>query len=226
MQAWCLYCSQLKGRRQAAQNDFDAHGVKINWWHGIHAKSFGVASTHASSLATNPGPEVCHPFEVGIFLGWWNLWQHLLLSDHPGPFLCFEDDVILCDDFSAKLAHAMKSLPDDWHFAYVGRTDHLFPVEYHNSEGPAVRLTTQLMGGFHAILIRKNALKTLLNCNMACRGGIDGQIIKTTLGKLNFFAFKPSLAEQGSYANPDHPRYVRGSYYPESADLEESGFIS
>lgn len=213
MQNWCLYCSQLSLRREAVQKDFERHGLAMNWWHSIHAKSFGIKSAGFPPTDIIHAPHNPNCGQVGLTIGWWMLWQHLLLSEHPGPFLCFEDDAILCDDFSQKFGDASKALPEEWQFAFVGTTGHHPPQEMSYSDGPVVRCKTGLPGGTHALLIKKNALSTLLEHNHVCETLIDDQLSHTALHRLKCYAFKPSLVAQGSHVHTSNPRWC-----PPSAD--------
>lgn len=222
MQNWCLYCSQLPDRKAAVAAEFAKHGLKMNWWHSIHARTFGIQSVGWAPTAIDPRPHHPNRGQVGLTLGWWNLWQHLHLSPDRGPFLCFEDDAVLCDDFWVKFIWYYKQLPNDWEIAWVGTTGHHSPKEMHENHGGVVRCITGLPGGTHALLIRKSALPVLMANNHFCQLLVDEQLEKTVLNQLRCYAFKAregdgiaegsnSLVAQGSHLPTTHARWCPDS---------------
>lgn len=207
IQYWCIYCSQLPQRRLEVQKEFESHGIEMNWWHSVHARSFGIQSAGFGPTEIENVPHSTNCGYVGLTIGWWMLWQHLALSNHPGPFMCFEDDAILCEDFKNKIEEFAKSLPDDWDIGWAGTTGHHVPEEVLNSGNPFTLCATGFPGGTHALLIQKRALSTLMKYNHCAEILIDNQLVKTVLGKLNVYAFWPTLARQGSHIDKEHPRW-------------------
>lgn len=207
MQNWCIYCSQIPDRRTVVEKHFQDHGLSMNWWHSVHARSFGIVSSGFGPTEIENIPHSPNCGYVGLTIGWWMLWQHLLLAEHPGPFLCFEDDVILCDDFQGRLKWVTDSIPEDWDIFWAGTSGHHIPHEVHTNGGRVVLCTTEFPGGTNALLIKKSALPTLLKYNHRAEILIDNQLTKTVLGKLKVYSTWPLLATQGSHVPREHPRW-------------------
>lgn len=208
MQYWCLYCSQIPERRSLAEKQFSDQDLEVNWWHSIHSKTFGLVGVAWPATDMVSTPHSVNAGYVGLAIGQWMLWQHLLLSDHPGPFLIFEDDVILCDRFKERLDAACDELPKDWEFVLVGNPwDKMKDLPPH-VHGDVYTVGEGNVWGMHAVMVNRSALRFLMEENHRCELPIDAQLNKTAYRKMKTYAIIPSLAAQRSCLAKDDPRYL------------------
>lgn len=206
MEFWCIFCSQLPERLDFAEKQFAAHGLAVNYWQSVHAKSFGVTGAPWPPTWMVGEPHSVNAGYVGLAIGYWTLWQHLLLIDRPGPFLVFEDDVILSEGFREKFSSFYERLPGDWKIVLVGSL-------WEGKNGAPPRVVENIheigdgnMWGTHAVLYRKSAMRFLMEANHRAELPIDAQLNKTSYRALKTYAFIPSLAQQRSCLPADDPR--------------------
>jgi GR25 family glycosyltransferase involved in LPS biosynthesis len=108
---------------------------------------------------------------VGCALSHLVLYVELLKTDYD-LFCILEDDIMFTSDFSNKLNHVIRTLPDKWHLCYLGH--HIKPTfitdkTYDPVSLPIVekwdskRSLTESAGGTVGYLISKNGAYNLLN---------------------------------------------------------------
>lgn len=195
---WCIFCSQLPDRQAMAEREFQNHDLDVSWWQSIHAKSFGIVGYPWGPTDLVAFPHRVSPGYIGLAIGWWTLLQHLLLSNRPGPFLIFEDDVLLAENFKKRLSSACEELPDDWQIVLVGSpwgvASHV-PVRIN---GNVCQIGNANCWGTHAVLFHRSALPFLMKVNHCAELPLDAQLNKTSYRKLNTYACAPTLAMQRS----------------------------
>lgn len=208
MEYWCIFCSQLADRRAVVAREFENHSLNVNWWHSIHARSFGVAGSYWGPTDLCDQGHSNKPGYVGLAIGHWMLWQHLLLTERPGPFLIFEDDVILADGFKDRIRISHFDLPEDWRIAVVGTQPIEDRILHDHVAGSVYRMGQAQVLGTHAMLLRKSALRFLMEQNHHAELPIDAQLNKTTYRKISSYLILPGLAEQRSQLPADDPRRI------------------
>ena len=78
--------------------------------------------------------------------------------------LIFEDDVVFCDDFNAKLAEFMANVPSDWDMIYLGGNHN-----YHTGNKPeqvnkhVIKCNKTI--AIHAIVVKNSIYKHILDIN-------------------------------------------------------------
>ena len=197
-ETYVLYCKELPARRAAAEARMAAAGLRPTWWRGVHAKTWGLATTK-----TYDRDEVGHvmpPGYAGNLLGHYALWQHLYLTG-ADEALVFEDDATVGPDFLDRYAAARKTLPRDWQFAFLGVAEDPAAAAakvYERIPGGWARLVEPY--GTHAYLVRGSALPVLLVRMAELRAHADVQLWENVLrgGHVCWYARVPSLVGQSS----------------------------
>ena len=208
MQYWCIFCSQLPERLDTVKKEFAKHELHVNFWQSIHAASFGISAGTFGPTDLIGGYHSTSKGYIGLMIGFWTLWQHLLLIDHPGPFLIFEDDVLLEENFKKRIEHFFSKLPADWQILLVGSPWGGDGGDATNIKGEVRDIGDGNCWGTHAILFRKSALRFLLDANHRCEMPIDAQLNKTSYRQMKTYALTPSLAMQRSCLRSDDPRFT------------------
>ncbi len=132
----------------------------------------------------------------------WTLWWNVLIKQPEDEFLILEDDAILCNDFFNKFQTFKSELPSDWEFAYIGW---LKPTGIYDNK-QIIDVSNNVITGItpfctHAYLVKKSALKTLIETNQLACNPIDIQIIERSLPRLKYYISKIPLITQRSVYN-------------------------
>ena len=221
---YILGCDETPERKAASLAHFHARGVDPVWWRGFHGKTWGLDTTREYE----PGRRIS-PGHVGLDLGVWALWQHLLLShgNHPDHrFLVFEDDAVLPDNWDAHLAGVERDLDrsfPQWELVFLGLAEtepHVWNKVTERVGGPdsrLCRLTDPF--GTHAIMLRRSALLVLLDNMRHAERNLDQQLWKYVLrpGLVHWCAVLPSLVEQRTF---DHRLRGKPEWGPSTIDPE------
>lgn len=170
---FCITLPESPQRREAAHKHFEEKGLRdVTFFDGIHAEKFGLATEHTYDR-DNPGTNFRMGYKcTGIWLSHYMLWGalNLLWDSH---FHCFEDDVLIPDNWKERLDQALRDVPEDFDGLYTGscccKGQQMKHVKGDIYEVPMPLCT-------HAILWSKKALPVLLETNRKCYGPIDIQI--------------------------------------------------
>ena len=193
---FCVSLKETPKRKEEAIKYFKQVGLKAEMFDGIHGESFGLKTT-IPNYDIIPGREYFIPDgAVGCILSHLMLWN-VLINQPEDEFFIIEDDILLCDDFFEKFAKFKLELPEDWQMAYVGWMKYGEDIITHVSENvviPSPMCT-------HAYLIKKSALKILIETNQLAWNPLDIQINKRSLSKMKYYATKTPLVTQRSVCN-------------------------
>jgi len=190
---FCITCWQTPQRSKLAAEHFRERGLDIQFFPGIHGKSFGLRT----ALITKTGHRIAAG-EVGCFLSHYMLWQTLAYLPHD-EILILEDDAWFEPDFRSRFREAYADLPNDWQFVYVGST--LIdgkPVERISNRVGLMRYPC----GTHAYLVKRSSLSFLLQTNHQARYPIDMQLMENSLPAMRCYTFTPSLVKQRGSPSP------------------------
>lgn len=196
---FCVTLRETPKRREEAQKYFDEIKWPVEFFEGIHGESFGLKST-IPNYDKLPGREYfITQGAVGCLLSHLMLWN-VLIHQPEEEFLILEDDVKLCDDFTERYEKFRAELPDDWQMAYLG---YLIPG---GSYGEGITHVSENIiickpVCTHAYMVKKSALKTLIETNQLAWSPLDIQIIERSLPKLKYYAIKEPLITQRSVLN-------------------------
>lgn len=196
---FCVTLRETPKRKEEAIKYFEQVGLKAEIFEGIHGESFGLKTTIPNYNILGGREYFITQGAVGCILSHLTLWN-ILQHQPEDEFLIIEDDVQLCEDFFEKFAKFKLELPTDWEMAYVG---YLLP------SGEKVEAATQVSENVvivkpmctHAYLVKKSALKTLIETNQIAWNPLDIQIGERSLPKLHYYAAKTPLITQRSVLN-------------------------
>jgi glycosyl transferase family 25 len=96
--------------------------------------------------------------EIGCFLSHRSLWYSLqnLPSIDTSGYLILEDDAIFEENFTSKLSEALRYVPPDWDFVFVGHGN----PKWIGTQGPVRKL--HQLHGFFGYIIRAKTIKRIL----------------------------------------------------------------
>lgn len=117
-------------------------------------------------------------FDPGCNASHRTLWQALQIGGIEEA-LILEDDALLCRDFAAHLEAFRNTLPDSWQMAWLG---------YLRSGDEA--------HGTHCYAVKASALPALIEANIKPKFGVDVQISRLAMTKLQTHFACPVLAIQ------------------------------
>lgn len=194
---FCVTLRETPKRKEFAIKYFKEVGLDVEMFDGIDGKSFGLKST-VPNYSAIPGREYfITQGAVGCLLSHltlWNVLQHLPEDE----FFIVEDDALLGDKFFERFETYRAELPSDWEIAYVG----WFPPGGELAKDPPTNVSENIIiikpAATHAYLVKKSALKTLIETNQVAWDTLDTQIAKRSLPKLKHYAFKSPLVAQRS----------------------------
>lgn len=196
---FCVSLRETPKRREEAIKYFQQVGLQVEMFDGIHGESFGLKTT-IPNYNIVPGREYFIPQgAVGCILSHLMLWN-VLINQPDDEFLVVEDDILLCDDFFEKFTKFKLELPEDWQMAYIGW---LPPGNkggediVHVSENVVIPHPVCT----HAYLVKKSALKILIETNQLAWSPLDMQISQRSLPKIKYYASKIPLITQRSVFN-------------------------
>lgn len=123
----------------------------------------------------------------------WMLWNALDFDPNtPDMVMVLEDDVIFSPHWRETVERALTKLPEDWDILYPGSCC---------VHGKLSReLDSNLFEGMplctHCYIVRKKALKTLIDTNEKINAPIDLQMYFNSKQHLNCFTIFPRVADQ------------------------------
>lgn len=200
---FCISLKIAEDRRKKVSQHLKDSGIDFHLFDAIYAKKMGL-KTRFAYLDDKPNwqPEDGPPYRIsqgvlGCSMSHYMLWR--IMEYMPDDyFFVVEDDVELCPNFKEKLIEKMKMLPHDWQFIFVGHCcmhEGYIPIADGIVHTPVPPMCT------HAYLVRKNALRHLIETNEMMYAPIDIQLKKRSLPGMIHYSFVPPLAIQNGDAS-------------------------
>lgn len=130
---------------------------------------------------------------VGCTMSHWMLWNALEFDPNtPDMVMVLEDDVLFRSHWRETIERALTKLPEDWDILYPGSCC---------AHGKLSReLDSNLFEGMplctHCYIVRKKALKTLIETNQEIYAPIDLQMYFKSRQHLKCFTIFPRVADQ------------------------------
>lgn len=160
--------------------------------YGINSELAGLSTSHTYDV-DHPGTGFRIGTKLtGVWLGHYLLWSvcNALPDSH---FLLLEYDVVLATDFVARMEQAMRDVPPDMDFLFLGScctrghpTTHIagevFDVRYPQCN--------------HAMIVAKKCLPYVLATQRKCYAPVDCGLIFHSFPALKVYTVKPSMASQ------------------------------
>ena len=183
------------------QNHFKESGVdNYRFFYGIDGPKSGLVASVSYEVDKPESKLVMHPKQLGCFLSHWMLWKSLDFDPNtPDAVQIFEDDVLLRPHWKETVERALTKLPEDW--------DILFPGSCCAGDKRKKEYDSNLFEGFplcnHHYIVRKKALKTLIESNEEVCQPIDIQAYFRSGPLLQSFIIFPRVSDQVDTVFPD-----------------------
>lgn len=204
---FCVSLRTAEQRRKNVSKHLNDNGIEFHLFDAIHSAKMGLDTRYAYlDDKLNWQPEDGYPYKIsqavlGCSMSHYTLWRIMeyLPDDY---FLIVEDDVQVCPDFKDKLVDVIRRLPSDWQFVFVGHCclhDGNIEVSKGIWHTPIPPMCT------HAYLVRKSALRHLIQTNEMMYAPIDIQMKKRSMPGLVHYSLVPPLATQNGDPSTINP---------------------
>lgn len=187
-----------------AREYFASEGIDdIYWVEGIHAKRWGLRGTHIYLLDNRPEEQFyIGTNKVGTFLSWYLLYHIMRAMDHS-HYMILESDCRFKLGWRAELEQALKDVPADFDFLFVGSccaidkepvhvAGNVYEYPYRGED----KWQYYPQCG-HCYIIAKKCVQVLIDTQRDCANPVDISLIRYAFPKLKIYAILPRLADQG-----------------------------
>ena len=149
------------------------YGVQeFKFFYGFNGAKSGLKATIPYTHDDPSGSEYIGPKHIGCTMSHIMLWSALELSDENDHWLVLEDDVIFRDGWKESINLALEEAPKDWDMIFAGSCCTQGRVG--EKAGHALYRCHPLCT--HAYLVRRKALKALLETVVEISAPIDSNI--------------------------------------------------
>lgn len=169
-------------------------------FYGVNGEKSGLKASIPYEF-DNPGSGyVIGAKHVGCSLSHWVLWTALDFDRAtPDMVMILEDDIVFRPHWKETVERALTKLPEDW--------DILYPGSCCTRQRMGRELDSNLFEGMplctHCYIVRKKALKTLIETNEEVYAPIDLQMYFKSRDKLKCFTIFPRVADQDGCDLPE-----------------------
>ncbi len=119
IQKLCLSLPEKPKRKAAAQKHFDDNGLHgVTFLTSIHGEKSGIKTVNAYAVDDKTGSFKTGFHECAIYLSHYIAWQIAALGSQPTGIL--EDDACLEPGWKDSLNAALRDIPEDFDFLFVG----------------------------------------------------------------------------------------------------------
>jgi GR25 family glycosyltransferase involved in LPS biosynthesis len=173
---------------------------KFRIFHGFNGAKSGLVATIKYAEDDPQNPQTIGPKHIGCTMSHIMLWTALELDDTDSDYwMIFEDDILLRDGWREKVEQALREVPDDWDIIFAGSCC---------SQGRVGEKVGQYLYRCHPLcnhfyIVRRKALKTLLETNTEIYAPIDLQVYFKSRMFLNSYSILPRVADQFETEIPD-----------------------
>jgi len=188
----CLTLPEQPERTERAKAEFAKHNIPVKFVQAFHGWKSGLASTHPYEH-DHPGSNYhIGPATIGIFISHIIAWSIVAAGD-TNHAIIFEDDVILCDNFSERLKQATLDMPADTDVLFLGSCC----CEGHIKQRMAGEVfEVRYPQCLHAYMITKHAAEVLLANYRDVYGPVDCLMRLGSFSGLKVYTVLPRMAEQ------------------------------
>lgn len=189
---------------EQAKEYFASQGLDVYWVEGIHAKKWGIQGRHIYLLDGRPQEQFyIGDGKVGCFLTWYLLY-HLMKAMPYSHYRILESDAKFIDAWKEKLEQALRDVPEDFDFLFVGSCCAMDKEPVH-VKGDVYEFTYRGESKWnyypqcgHDYIISKKCVQTLIDTQRDVANPVDVSLIKYAFPKLKVYAILPRLTDQGT----------------------------
>jgi GR25 family glycosyltransferase involved in LPS biosynthesis len=193
---FCIWNREIP-RRQITESHFNANGINATFFEGIHGKTFNVGSAEPHSKKADGTDWYISQGHVGLCLSHYMVWSHIWHSGFPEAIV-LEDDAFFGVTFHNQFRLARSNLPKDWHMCYLGWLHRGHDRDMSQVRGNIYKINNGCPFGTHAMLIKREGIRILLDTQRGMRDHIDINIWKRSLPHMNTYFVYPSIVTQRS----------------------------
>lgn len=181
---------------------FKEEGLNVYWVEGVHAEKWGLQSRHIYLLDGKPEEQfyIGTP-KVGGFLSWYVLY-HIMKAMNYSHYFILEMDARFINGWREKLEQALKDVPEDFDFLFVGSCCAMDKEPVH-IKGDVYEFPYRGEEKWqhypqcgHAYIIAKKCVQLLIDTQRDVANPVDISLIKYAFPKLKIYAILPRLANQ------------------------------
>lgn len=118
--AYVISLEESYKRRERFFNSIKKHSLNVEWIKGMHGENIDIQAQKELGILTD-NFTLKLPGSLGCLLSHLNVWEIIKNDPEVNCALIFEDDAVLCRNFSNKLKSIPDSaLPQDWDMIWLG----------------------------------------------------------------------------------------------------------
>lgn len=187
----CNTLARTEDRTAALLEHLKEVGVEhVYVLNGIDGEAFGLSTDCWAGRSANGKPQYLSSSRIGNLLSHRQMWTlAIALGAERAIFL--EDDALLPNQFPIELQGALKQVPTDWQFIYLGGD--ILPTDI-TEVADGVVLAKSVTRS-HAYMAKRGAIKKLLECVNSAKYPIDWAISRVT-PFLKTYCLRPQLIRQ------------------------------
>jgi GR25 family glycosyltransferase involved in LPS biosynthesis len=204
---YCIWNREIP-RRRISEAHFKNFGIPVTFVEGFYGKGFGIRSAISTHNNAKGEPWYISQGHLGLCLSHYMVWT---LAWHQGheEILVLEDDAFFGTVFHDGYRRARKDLPKDWQVCYLGWLHRGHDRDMKKARGNVYSISGCPFGT-HAMLLKRDAIRTLLDTQRRMDHHIDINIDKYCLPKLKTYFVYPSIVSHRSQnGKKDKPKEFR-----------------
>jgi GR25 family glycosyltransferase involved in LPS biosynthesis len=196
-----IVITQRGSRRiEIATENLKKAGIKnFKFFNGLNGAKSGLKATIPYMEDNKEEPYYICQKHIGCTMSHIMLWSALEMTDSDDYWLVLEDDVVFRDGWREAVDLALKEVPENWDMIFVGSCCSVGRVE--EKVGENLYRCHPLCT--HAYIVRRKALKPLLETTVEIYAHIDLLIYFKTRHLLNSYSILPRVADQFETEIPD-----------------------
>ena len=186
-------CNEPSNTSRWREANFKREGISAESSAPVMAESLGLDTRYNYQIDRPGNNWSIGPKPVGIVLAHFSAWNSCAIDSHAGPYMIFEDDVQLCHEFKNKVEDALRPLPADWDYLFLGSC--CTPGKLEGGPGSGVFDVRYPMCA-HAYMISKVMAKYLIDSFKRCWAPMDVLLALEVLHGRKVYTSWPNLAWQ------------------------------
>jgi GR25 family glycosyltransferase involved in LPS biosynthesis len=190
----CFFISlpETPKRTQRANEHFESIGLDVQFVQGIHAKTFGLLTSHTYDFDHPESGYHIPAKHVGLCLSHYVAWSVCAaLTDEM--FIIMEDDVLFEEAWKERLDKALADVPKDWDMLFIGSCNCQDKPSIHCS-GEVFEIKWPMCT--HCYAVTKKGIQILLETQRDIFAPIDLALIHRSFEKMKVYTIIPRICSQ------------------------------
>lgn len=192
MKSFCITLPETPERTQRAREHFADIGLDVHFIQGIHAKTFGLLTSHTYDH-DHPSEGYHIPSKhVGLCLSHYIAWS-ICAAMPDDMFMILEDDALFEPSWKDRTEKALADVPQDWDMLFIGSCNCADKPQIHTSGDVFEVKWPQCT---HATIITKKGIQTLLETQRDVFAPIDLALIHRSFERMKVYTVLPRIVNQ------------------------------